>query len=150
MTRDLGFTGKMLIWQGVSLPTAPCIISCSSPWFFSLLSWSCEVPRGSCVCCLQASVARAAVVNTLRLLHRSIWQRRWRGRSELGSTWGKAIICVFRDLWLVLFWCFFLIYYLFFFSCWAGQSLAWFDVQVLDVCISQEALTGWKKNHRDC
>lgn len=115
MTRDLGFTGKMLIWQGVSLPTAPCIISCSSPWFFSLLSWSCEVPRGSCVCCLQASVARAAVVNTLRLLHRSIWQRRWRGRSELGSTWGKAIICVFRDLWLVLFWCFFLIYYLFFF-----------------------------------
>lgn len=149
MTRDLGFTGKMLIWQGVSLPTAPCIISCSSPWFFSLLSWSCEVPRGSCVCCLQASVARAAVVNTLRLLHRSIWQRRWRGRSELGSTWGKAIICVFRDLWLVLFWCFFLIYYLFFFLLSRTKSrMIWCTgSRCLHIPGSADRL---EKKHRDC
>lgn len=149
MTRDLGFTGKMLIWQGVSLPTAPCIISCSSPWFFSLLSWSCEVPRGSCVCCLQASVARAAVVNTLRLLHRSIWQRRWRGRSELGSTWGKAIICVLRDLWLVLFWCFFLIYYLFFFLLSRTKSrMIWCTgSRCLHIPRSADRL---EKKHRDC
>lgn len=68
-------------------------------------------------------------------------QTKERGRSELGSKWGKAVIYAFRyySKLKIAFFFFFLMYYLFKYNA-EQDTLVWFVVQVINVYITQEAL----------